>query len=131
MALADIIRSGVALAHQITNDGKLQEEVTLERWTGQTDTGAPTFAGALKLRAVVERGDVNLRDSQGETITASLRVTFVAPFAGLTAEGRREPVDPRDRLTLADGVTGPILRVDGGVNDAATNRPFVTEVWMK
>jgi hypothetical protein len=39
-------------------------------------------------------------------------------------------VDPRDRITLPDGRTGPIVEITGGMLNAGTGRPFMTQVTL-
>ena len=131
MSLADIVRKGVAQIHKITNDGELQETIELERWIGQDDTGAPTYASVLAIEAIVERKARRIRLASGaETITTAI-VTILQPIKKIAVvEGRREPIDPRDKITLADGATGPILTPDAGLRDPDTNRPYLVQVYM-
>lgn len=132
MSLADLVRSGVALAHTITRDGELQETVTLKRWTADDDAGKPTYAATLSLTAVVERKARRIRSASGGETVSTAAVTFLNPITALSpvVTGRREPVDPRDQITLQDGATGPILQVDGGVRDVDTGRPFLLQVFL-
>jgi hypothetical protein len=117
MALADTVRAGVALANSLT--GSLQVTVQHEAWTHSDKQGAPKFDAPIAQPALVEYKHQLYRMPGGQEVTQRARVTFVGPIAGNGAEGRREPIDPRDRITLPDGTTGPILDVQG-LADPAT-----------
>jgi hypothetical protein len=39
-------------------------------------------------------------------------------------------IDPRDQITLVDGLTGPIVDVDRGPTDPDTGKPMVTTVYL-
>ena len=132
MSLSDIIRSAVAQAHKITNDGKLQEPVYLYRWNGQDDTGAPEYASRLSLKALVVRKSQFIRTSTGEEALSTAHVTFLKPIPALSQADadRDEPIDTRDKIVLSDGSTGPILKTDGGVADPVTTEGYVLQAWM-
>lgn len=125
MGLDAIVRSGVALANRITDS--LQVDVTHEAWTGDDKYVKPTFAAAVTRSAIVEMRPRLRRLASGKEVMAYAVVTFLVPIAANGAAGRREPIDPRDRITLPDGFTGPILEAVG-VTDPTTNRPYVLEV---
>lgn len=132
MSLADIVRSAVSIAHSVTDTGELQESITLERWSGQDDAAKPTYATGLSITALVDRKARAVRMGDGvEKVTSSV-VTILKPFAALSpvVTGRREPVDERDKVTLADGSVFPILRIDGGLRDPDTGRPFLVQIFL-
>lgn len=132
MSLADIIRSGVATAHRITNTGGVQERVTLRRWIAIDGYGQPVYATALTLTAVVDHSTKRVKDQKGDDAVATTVVTFLSPVPALspTVAGREEPVDERDLLVTASGRSGPILRKDGGLHDPTTSRPFVLAIYL-
>lgn len=132
MSLGDIVRSAVATVHAITNNGELTEAISLARWNGQDDQGLATYASTLTINAIVERKNKRIRTASGAETVATATVTILKPFAKLSpvVSGRREPVDPRDQVTLADGISGPIMAVDDGLADQSTNRPYLTQIFL-
>jgi len=127
MGLADIVRSGVATAQSVTAD--LQDSVSHEAWIGHDGTGyaKPAYAPAVARPALVEMKQRKLRLADGSEVTQNAQLTFIGPVEANGAVGRREPIDPRDRLTLPSGHTGPILDVQGLV-DTGTHAPYLLEV---
>jgi len=127
MSLDTIVRSAVSIANSVTSD--LQCDVTLEAWTGSSVHGAPTYATAVTIPAIVEMKNRLVKAVNGELVMSKARVTFVRPVTANGATGRREPIDPRDRITLPDSETGPILDVDG-LFDSSTNAPYMLSVFL-
>lgn len=132
MSFADQIRSGVALAHKLTKDGGLQETISLKRWRADSKTGVRTYATALTTTAIVIRARKMVRQPTGEDAVSQAQVTFLAPIPPLSpaVTGRKEPVDERDQIVLADGTTGPILSTDFGITDPTTNRGYVGTAYL-
>jgi hypothetical protein len=119
MGLADTVRAGVALANRMTKT--LQATVTLEKFQSQDDYGNEVFLAPRKYTAIVE---IRIRDRQtqsGQLVTTRASVFFIQPVIG--------GVHTRDRLTLPDGTSGPIVD-SGGLVDAETSQPFYHEVWI-
>lgn len=112
----------MALANTIT--APLQVNVTFEAWVGSGDYGTDSlYAEPLALPAIVEMKQQLRRSYSGEEVQQRAVVTFLAPVRPNGAAGRREPIDPRDRITLPDGTTGPILDAQG-LADPATGAPY-------
>lgn len=128
MGLADIVRSGIAVANTLTET--LQATVTHEAWIGNKTDGyaGPRYAEGIARAALVDQTRKLRRLSNGEEVVQQASITFLTPIAANGATNRREPVDPRDRFTLPDGKTGPILDVIGGLVDPSTNAPYMLEV---
>jgi len=127
MGLGDLVRSGLQIADQVTQD--LQPEVLHEAWIGQDGYGNAAYAAAVARPAIVEQRLHQRVTSSGRLVLVQAYVAFIRPIPPNGAAGRKEPVDPRDRLTLPDGSTGPIVDQSGLV-DASTTRPFYAEVWI-
>lgn len=127
MGLAAIVRSAVATANGVTSD--LQVAVTHEAWTGVDGQGSSSYAAGVSRDAIVEHKQRLVRTAAGEMLMARARLMFLEPIPDNGATGRREPIDPRDRITLPDGSTGPILDVQG-MTDPATDRPYALEVFL-
>lgn len=132
MSLADIVRAGVKIADGITATGELQQTVVLYRWKAQTATGSPVFAPALSLGAIVSHAARRVRMRDGTETVSSTQVTFLTPIPALSpaVTGRTEPIDERDEIVLPTGVSGPILRTDGGLADPDTSRSYTVTVYM-
>ena len=132
MSLADIIRSTIKTAHNVTYKGELQETARLERWIAYTDTGDKTFAPGLSCYVLVTYSSKRIRMPDGEEAVSTATIRFLNPIKKLSpvVEDRNEPVDERDKITLANGKSGPILRVDRGLTDPDTDRPYIATVYM-
>lgn len=122
MALDDIVRNLVGVAQSLTSS--LQSSVAHSAWTGRDDHGKPTYATAVTRPALIEHEQRLLRTATGEEAQQMAKVTFLQPIAANGASGRKEPIDPRDKIVLPDGRSGPILAVEGLV-DPDTSSPYL------
>lgn len=127
MGLLDVLRNGIALADSLTAD--LQDEVVHEAWIGQDFDGGAIYAVGVTRAAVVERKQRLIKTTDGREVMSTHYVGFLRPIAPNGATGRQEPVDPRDRITLSNGSTGPIVSLDGFM-DRAFDRPMYTQVFL-
>jgi len=127
MGLLDVLRNGIAIANALTKD--LQDQVTHEAWIGQDFNGKPVYEEAVSYQAIVEQKQRMIRGSDGREIMTTCYVGFLFPVPSNGAEGRREPIDPRDRIVLSNGTTGPIVSLDGFM-DRAFDRPMYTQVFL-
>lgn len=126
MGLSNLIRNGVAIANRLTTD--LQVSITHYAWIGQGATyGEPLYSTPITRTAIVELKQRMIRIPGGEDIWQKASVTFLEPIAANGAAGRREPIDPRDKIVLPDGYTGPIRDVIGLANNFADS-PYMIEV---
>jgi hypothetical protein len=130
MGLADIVRAAMVTADTVTKG--LQESIDLYRWNGQDDTGAPTYATRLQLKAIVNHKAERIRNAAGEEVLSNTQVVFLKPIKAMSPviEGRKEPIDERDKIVFANGGTGPILKTDGGLADPTTEDGYVTQVFL-
>jgi hypothetical protein len=127
MALDDVVRSGVATIDSIT--GSLQVLVSHEAWTGQSGTGTETFAAAVQRPAIVEKKAREHRLSNGRVLQTVAYIAFLRPITANGAAGRIEPIDVRDKFTLPDGTTGPVIDTNAFL-DPDTNAGYLHEVWL-
>jgi hypothetical protein len=127
MDLSGLVRGAAAIARSVTDS--LQVTITHEAWIGNDAYGAPLFATAVARAALSEQKQVLRRTANGENVLSRTKLTFLDPISGNGADGRREPFDPRDRITLPDGTTGPILDVSG-LADPTTSYPYMYEVYL-
>lgn len=125
MGLDSLVRAIVATANHVTST--LQCNVTFYAWISDGDNSEPTYASPITLRAVVDLRQRRITSSTGEDIIQKARITFVGPVEPNGASNRREPIDPRDKIVLPNGYTGPILNVLGPV-DPSTGDPYAPEV---
>jgi hypothetical protein len=121
MALDDIIRSGIALADSITKS--LQPTIRYEPWIGQDEYGTPRFGTRQDIRVIIEYKNKQFSTRSGKEPLIRAIIFFLHPIDANGAEDRAEPLDIRDRITLPDGTTGPILSVDG-VADPDSSLPY-------
>lgn len=131
MGFDAILRSGLATAHRIT--GSLQATVQHERWKSIDGYGLPTYARAIDRTAIVEKTQKLIRTAGGAEVMAKTRLTFLTPLSdldtGSTITGRQHPTDVRDRITLPDGTTGPILDIEG-MTDPTTDRNYFEVIFL-
>ena len=126
MSLATIVSKGIATVKKVTSS--LQVDVTFRAWTGTDRTGGPTYDD-VSLPALVEMKQQLVRSFEGDMVMSKSRVTFIQPITGNGAEGRREPVDPRDELILPDGSKGTLLGVEGLI-DPSTGSHYMFQVFL-
>lgn len=122
---SSFVRLGVKLADSFTKDG--QATITHEAYIGQDKFGKPIYATATHPRCVVSYKTRMIMSTSGQLITAISTLTFTTLPASNGASGRREPVDPRDRITLPDGFTGPIVYISGPL-DPETGKGYILSV---
>lgn len=127
MGLDSVVRAGIRIADKVTKT--LQADVTLEAWTGTGRGGVSTFAAAVAIPALVEIKQRLIRDTKGNLVMSRANVTFTKPIVPNGATGRREPVDPRDKITLPDEETGLILDVEG-MTDPSTSAPYMLQIFL-
>ena len=151
MGLDTVLRNGVSLANSLTV--LLQDAVTHEAAIDIDGYGMTQYAPAVSRQAIVEMKQMLRRLSNGTEVLQRATVTFLYPIDGYEFEeppfvigggggevggpgviggdgsqfARRDPIDPRDRLVLPDGTTGPILDVSG-LCDPSTSAPFFLTV---
>jgi len=114
---AEILRAGISIANSLTKG--VQATVTLERWTGQDAYGTETYGSSTSVRAVVDL-------TRRQRMSASGRLVTVV--AMLTILDQIDQIDPKDRITLPNGVIGPILSGPDAVVDPGDNEGFIQEV---
>ena len=128
MGYDSIVRKGVASADKMTDS--LQCNVQHFAWIGSNDYGGPDYEPSpIIRRGIVEEKEYLRRLPDGQEVTQKASITFPRPIAANGAADRREPIDPRDKLILPSGYTGPILGVFGVV-DPSTQQPYSFEVIM-
>jgi len=124
--LLDVVRAGVAIADKVSKP--LQGPVVYQRCTGESAYGARTYAAPVTLRAIIEQRQRKIVNSTGALVLIRATVTFVDAPALAAATGGG-PITARDKLTLPDGSASSIVDT-GGLTDAATGAPMVTEVYL-
>lgn len=124
----DILEKGIAIADKLIPGVKTT--CTLEQFTGSDANGDETYASAISFKAIVDyTNKVTIRNAQMVSISATLTILERVLFNNtLTDPPRRNPIDPRDRITLPDGTTGPIISVPGSVNNPKTGTGFIQVV---
>lgn len=105
----------------------LQDTIEFYAWKGAGNYGESEYDDAVLMQAVVEEKQVLRRMTDGTEIAQKASVTIPRPIPPNGATGRREPVDPRDKIVLPNGFTGPILFVNGEI-DPTTHAPYSYEI---
>jgi hypothetical protein len=116
---ADLVRDMVALADDIT--GTLQVEIQHYTWSAATvdSYGKTTWGTPVNRQCVVEKTSRLVRNDQGDLVQAIASITFPRPVT----------LDVRDKFVLPDGLTGPIIKVNGVV-DPGTDAVYALEVML-
>lgn len=142
--VALLVRNGVATANTLT--ASLQGPVRHSAWVREDAFGKPIYGrrvegldiysenpdaeGVYVDRQALVEYQTKTREVNGRLVVSYAVITFIHPFeaAPLVTE-RREPVDPRDRMLLPNGKTGPIIDVQGLI-DPLTSAPYFVQVWL-
>lgn len=119
----------IGLASEITKDFDLQAKAKIERWISSSETGKYTYSIPIFIDCIEDSKQRIITTSTGQPITIMSSLTFLDPIPSQGASGRREPIDPRDRITAPSGFSGPIVDVGGTINPE-TGRGFITEVML-
>lgn len=107
-------------------------EVTHEAWIGQDSYEDPIYDVPVIRKALIQEGTIPHRGGQdGESITTRACISFREPVEPNGAVGRNEPIDPRDRITLPSGLTGPIVSDGGAVINPSTGARSANTVWLR
>jgi len=129
MSLATLLQSGVKIANNLT--ASLQVKIKREAWIGSDQFGKKQYAAADYLDCIVDETLKEIQNTAGQTIAISATLTIVGDVLPNGAAGRREPIDPRDRITMPDGSIGPIVQSPfGSVINPLTGRGFVQVVMI-
>jgi len=126
MGLRDTVRGAVATADKVTKD--LQPEVTFSKAEGRDGFGEIQYPTSVKIRAIVDWKQKQVRTQDGILSVSRAHVTFL-DAKKLFEVTRGEGIDDLDRIVLPDGTTGPVLDMDGFI-DAGTGIPFATGVFL-
>lgn len=118
MDLAGLI--GQALEGLAAVTEGIQEDVQHEQFVAGPSLGPPRFGLKTVRRALVQRKEGKKVKAGGQEVTFRAIVSFLTPV----------PFDVRDRLTLSDGLTGPVVDEQGGAIDVATGLPYGRVVWV-
>lgn len=127
MGLASIFTKGVAIADKVT--ATAQVTVRHYAWIGVGSSGEPVYASPVSRKAIVELNERHYKNATGEEVVQKASVLFPRPITPNGATERREPIDPRDKIVLPSGYTGPIRTVQGVVSPL-TSGPYALEVTL-
>lgn len=147
--IEDLAAEMVDIARSITLEGGVLVDVAHEPWIGLTGSphGVPEYGAVSVIPALVDHGMKNVVDANGQLLPIKARVYFLEPIEPYSTAHpwvteRKEPIDPRDRITLPDGQNS-ILDVAGrpqgsqdrivnvlGMLMRTTNRPPMFEIWV-
>lgn len=124
---ADVIKLGVKIASTVTKG--VQCKVTLYQWTGKDGFGNLTYSTPLTPRCILDRTNKVIQLGN-QMVSVSATLTFLDSIPANGAAGRREPIDPNDKIVLPDGFTAPIKDAPGSVINPETGQGFVNQVFL-
>src|SRR5678815_4774940 len=124
MSLLDVLRTGVKVADTVTKP--VQATVTFRKDLGNDEFGEKTLGGPVKLKAIVDWKQKQVRTASGILSVSRASVMFL-DIDALKKATNNEGIGDEDIITLPDGTTGPILDMSGFI-DAGTGIPIATEV---
>ena len=118
---SDILREGIEILDELTDQGGLQDSVRHYRFASQSLTGAPTFSpsGGTLRKAFVEYVSKDIRTTGGKEVRCQAWVLFPRPVL----------IGPKDKIVLPNGKTGPILTEEGFV-DSLTHESYYKEIYL-
>lgn len=139
MALRDVVKNAVATANRVSKS--LQVDVEIRAWKGDDGFGGKDLANPVAYKAIYMQKQRQIRDFNGQDVMASSYLAFLQPILPVTPnEGmvRRQPLDPRDELTiipmggtaLSSGFKAPPILQTEGLVDPTTTNPYYLEAWL-
>lgn len=126
MSLLDSLRLGINRADKTLKS--LQSVVRYQRYVSANGQGDVTYASSVDIRAHVDWTRKQVRTKTGE-LSLSRAVITILDIASVVAATSGRGFDDKDKFTLPDGTTGPILALQGYI-DAGTTHPISTEVML-
>ncbi len=133
MALSDTVRNAIRTADNVTKS--FQVEIKHYAWIGMDMKGEPEYDPEFVIRmALSQKKRARQRFEATSEISQVTILTFLTPIAEHGAPNRQEPIDPRDKMVLPDGTTGPLSDIgrrselQGGLDDPTTNQPYMYQV---
>ncbi len=133
MALSDVVRTAIGIADNLTKS--FQVEVKHYAWIGTNMKSEFEYDPEFVVRkALSQKKRARQRFEATSEISQVTILTFIGPIAEHGAANRQEPIDPRDKIILPDGTTGPLSDIgrrselQGGLDDPTTNQPYMFQV---
>lgn len=128
MSLAGTIRKGVSIADKVTKS--VQGDMILEQWIGQSVTGVPSFAAPLEIKCIEDDKQKTIVTTAGKVITVMSTLTILEAIPSNGTAGRKEPIDPRDKITTPSGFVGKVIETPGSVVDPGTGKGFIQSIML-
>lgn len=114
----EILVAGINILDGIT--GGVQCDITYEQFISADGNGDEDYEDPVTLTCVVDQTVKSKATSSGRIVATKAELTF--PRGGLN-------IGPKDRITLPDGTTGPlIIDAPDSVVDPVTGRGFIQTV---
>jgi hypothetical protein len=130
------LTDALALGNAFAEAFGLEGTVTHEAWIGQDSAGDPIYDAPRERKAMIQEGPFPVRRlPTGDVMEARVGMVFTEEIPPNGAEGRREPIDPRDKFTLRygqlDALELHMVEIPGSVTNPATELPFQNSAWFK
>lgn len=121
MGSAAWLTSALEAADAATQALGLTENVQHEAFISPSGGfGVANYGAPVSRAAVVSRQPGRRTKRGGQEVSYRATVAFPRELA----------IDPRDRITLWDGITGPIVDIDDGSGSPDTGRPCAVTVFL-
>lgn len=101
----------------------LQATIVHHAWVGSDGFSSQHESAGTSRKALIEPMHKQVRLPNGKFVAIQAKVTILETVPPNGAAGRVEPIDPRDKIILPDGKTGPVVDVPG-LTDPTTTRPY-------
>lgn len=125
MSFAELFRTGVALANELTES--LQVSANIERWVSQDGRGKSTYSAALTIEGIYTK-KAEIIEREGRLIQTVGSLLIMGRVEDLGGTGREEPFDTKDIFRLPGNITGYPVLIEGPGDPAGGT--FVTKVWF-
>jgi hypothetical protein len=121
------LSNGILIIDEVLQSLNMQDTITIHPWIGINEYGGPLYGHSVSMLAIIEEKERVKRLDTGQEVRQKALITIPRTIAPHGAAQRREPIDPRDKIILPSGYTGPILEVMGVV-DPETHVPYSFDV---
>jgi hypothetical protein len=133
-----LISDAVAIADTVTKALDLPEEISVTPYEGPDGYGGNAYGDPVTVNAIV---DQSIKESiyggayagrltaGGTLVVQTAKITILETMTpNGNANRKSEPIDPRDKIVLKNGHTGPILAIGPSVTDPDTGNPYMLTV---
>lgn len=125
MGFDALLRGAIGTIDTVTKS--LQTTVTIFPWLRDGGRGPERSPFGITVRAIVERKDEEKFTAVGVVLVIKATVLILEIVPPTEAEGRQNPIDPRDLVVLSDGSSAPIIG-NPGLLDPTSDQQYFAEL---